>query len=74
MPARVGRKQVNYEQTPARFAKGTLARIDASLVGKEKRSDFIRTAVEKELAHRGAPGPTQPPAEKASMKAERSRA
>ena len=49
---RVGRKQINHEQTPARFAEGTLARIDTALVGKEKRSDFIRDAVERELARR----------------------
>lgn len=34
---------------PARFPKGTLARIDAVLSDREKRSDFIREAVEKEI-------------------------
>lgn len=48
----VGRPRINGEQTPARFADGTLARIDAVLTGKEKRSDFIREAVERELARR----------------------
>lgn len=52
--ARVGRKQINHEQTPARFREGTLARIDAALSDKEKRSDFIRVAVEKELERREA--------------------
>jgi len=51
-PARVGRKRINGEQTPARFADGTLARIDAVLADKEKRSDFIRDAVESELKRR----------------------
>lgn len=51
-PPRVGRKQINHEQTPARFEKGTLARIDAVLEEKEKRSDFIREAVERELKRR----------------------
>lgn len=49
---RVGRTQINHEQTPARFAEGTLARIDAALMPKEKRSDFIREAVERELKRR----------------------
>lgn len=48
----VGRIKINDEQTPARFPEGTLARIDAVLEGKEKRSDFIREAVDKEIARR----------------------
>ncbi|GJD93316.1 hypothetical protein [Methylobacterium iners] len=48
----VGRVQINHEQTPARFAEGTLARIDAVLAPKEKRADFIREAVERELKRR----------------------
>lgn len=51
-PRRMGRKQINHEQTPARFPEGTLARIDAVLSDKEKRSDFIRVAVEAELERR----------------------
>jgi hypothetical protein len=50
--AGVGRPKINDEQTPARFPAGTLARIDAVLVEKEKRSDFIREAVERELERR----------------------
>lgn len=50
--AGVGRPRINGEQTPARFATGTLARIDAALRNGEKRSDFIREAVEKELVQR----------------------
>lgn len=52
--ARVGRKQINHEQMPARFPAGTLARIDAVLADREKRSDFVRDAVEKELDRREA--------------------
>lgn len=48
----VGRIKINDEQTPARFPEGTLARIDAVLAEKEKRSDFIREAVERELQRR----------------------
>lgn len=48
----MGRPRINSEQTPARFAAGTLARIDASLADREKRADFIRTAVEQELQRR----------------------
>ena len=50
----VGRKRINDEGTPARFAKGTLARLDSVLEEKEKRSDFIRRAVERELERREA--------------------
>lgn len=53
IPGAVGRPRINYEQTPARFDAGTLARVDAVLGDKEKRSDFIRAAVEKELKRRG---------------------
>lgn len=52
IPAPVGRPKINEEQTPARFPAGTLARIDALLDEKEKRSDFIRKAVERELERR----------------------
>lgn len=43
---------INDEQTPGRFKAGTLAKIDASLKDGEKRSDFIREAVERELKRR----------------------
>ena len=52
--APVGRPRINDEQTPARFPGGTLARIDAALADGEKRSDFIREAVEAELKRRSA--------------------
>lgn len=48
----VGRTKINDEQYPAKFPEGTLARIEAVLEGKEKRSDFIRAAVESELKRR----------------------
>ena len=48
----VGRKRINEEQVPARFPGGTLARIDAVLREKEKRAEFIRTAIERELERR----------------------
>jgi metal-responsive CopG/Arc/MetJ family transcriptional regulator len=48
----MGRKQINHEQTPARFPEGTLERIDAVLEDGEKRSDLIREAVEREIKRR----------------------
>lgn len=51
-PATVGRPRINDEQTPARFPAGTLARIDGALAEGEKRSDFIREAVDRELKRR----------------------
>lgn len=50
--AGVGRPKINDEQTPARFPGGTLGRVDAALRPGEKRSDFIREAVESELERR----------------------
>ncbi|MDB5358817.1 MAG: hypothetical protein JWO51_114 [Rhodospirillales bacterium] len=50
----VGRKKINYEQTPARLREGTLAAIATVLREKESLADFIRDSVEKELNHRGA--------------------
>lgn len=48
----MGRPRINEEQTPARFPEGTLARIDELLGAREKRADFIREAVEREIARR----------------------
>lgn len=50
----VGRKRINEEEMPARFPAGTLERIDAQLGEKEKRADFIRDAVEREIKRREA--------------------
>lgn len=52
----MGRRQINHEQTPARFPEGTLARIDAALAEGEKRSDLIREAVDRELKRRARKG------------------
>lgn len=52
----MGRRQINEEQTPARFPGGTLDRIDRVLDEGEKRSDFIREAVERELKRRERKG------------------
>lgn len=51
--APVGRPRINHEQTPARFAAGTLARISEALEPGENRTDFIKRAVERELERRG---------------------
>ena len=48
----MGRKQINQEQSPARFPEGTLERIDAVLADKEGRAAFLRQAVERELKRR----------------------
>lgn len=40
------------EDMVARFATGTFARIDALLALGEKRADFVRAAVEREIARR----------------------
>ena len=48
----MGRKRKWVEDTVARFAEGTFARI-ATVLGKtEERSEFIREAVERELVRR----------------------
>jgi hypothetical protein len=60
----VGRVKINDEQTPARFPEGTLARIDAVLEPKEKRSDFIREAVDRELVRRIKANPRSGPGSK----------
>jgi metal-responsive CopG/Arc/MetJ family transcriptional regulator len=48
----MGRKRINDEQTPARVPAGTLKRIDDVLREGEKRADFIRTAIEREIKRR----------------------
>jgi hypothetical protein len=49
---RVGRKKRWYEIMGAPFPKGTFARMDAVLRGKEDRTDLVREAVERELERR----------------------
>jgi hypothetical protein len=48
----MGRKRINEEKANARFPAGTLARIDAVLKDDERLADFLRRAVERELARR----------------------
>lgn len=48
----MGRTQINEEQIPARFPKGTRERIDAVLEEKEPVAEFLRVAVERELTRR----------------------
>ena len=48
----MGRKRINDEETLARFPGGTLERVDAALRKKEKRAEFFREAVERELKRR----------------------
>lgn len=56
-PPGMGRHRINGEQTMARFRDGTLERIKAVLRGGEKQADFIRGAVEREIARREAAAP-----------------
>lgn len=49
----IGRPRINGEQMVARFPEGTMAQIDAHLDDGENRSDFVRTAVSRELDRRG---------------------
>jgi hypothetical protein len=48
----MGRTQINDEQIPARFPKGTRDRIAAALNDGEPIAAFIREAVERELKRR----------------------
>jgi hypothetical protein len=48
----MGRKQINEENTMARFPAGTLARMKAVLNADEVQADFLRKAVERELRRR----------------------
>jgi len=48
----MGRKKQFTERMIAAFPAGTLARIDAALAPKEKRTDLIRVVVEVELVKR----------------------
>jgi hypothetical protein len=50
----MGRKKRWSEDMQARFPEGTFVRIAAVLKGSEDRTDFVRTAIEKELRRREA--------------------
>lgn len=47
-----GRPLAFGEKALARLPAGTLARVQAVLTEKERQADFIRAAVERELARR----------------------
>jgi hypothetical protein len=69
----LGRKKKWSERTDARFPEGTMARIDAVLMPKEARTDFIHSAVESELEKResGASGPKSAAQGRADVNSER---
>jgi predicted DNA-binding protein len=48
----MGRPRINEDHTPARLPAGTLDRIEAVLRKRERRADFIREAIERELKRR----------------------
>jgi hypothetical protein len=51
-PSRPGRKKEWSENVLARFAAGTLARISEVICLDESRTDFMRTAVDREISRR----------------------
>lgn len=48
----MGRKKLWEEDMQARFAKGTLKRMEAALEKGETKTDLVREAVERELKRR----------------------
>lgn len=48
----MARLKINFDQMAARFPDGTFQRIDLALTEGESRTDFLRDAVERELARR----------------------
>lgn len=70
---RMGRKMLYPERTELPLAAGTTARIDAVRHEGETRLDLIRTALDLELARRGAPKapPDAPQPQTASGTAQR---
>lgn len=52
----MGRKQINEEETMARFPAGTLARMKAVLREGEGQASLIREAVEREIKRRERAG------------------
>jgi hypothetical protein len=51
----MGRPRINLEETPARFPAGTLKRLDSLLQEGERRANFIRLAVQREMERRRRP-------------------
>jgi metal-responsive CopG/Arc/MetJ family transcriptional regulator len=60
----MGRPKQNVKPMPVRLPQGVPERIDA-VVGKNRRAEFIRDAVERELSRRekAAKRSASPPAE-----------
>ena len=57
----MGRPRINEDYTPARLPAGTLDRIEAVLRERERRADFIRAAIERELKRREGMGARKAP-------------
>jgi hypothetical protein len=55
----MGRKRMWAEDMGARFPEGTFAKIEKVLEDDETRTDFVRVAVERELARRQARRPVK---------------
>lgn len=53
IPARMGRPPMNVKPMVVRLPEGMAERIDA-VAGENRRAEFIREAVEKELKRREA--------------------
>lgn len=60
----MGRPPMNVRPTVVRLGDGVPERIDAVLDKKEKRADFIRAAVEREIARRERKAPRAKPVKK----------
>lgn len=56
----VGRRKLWTENMIARFAEGTFAKIAAVLLPGEDRTDFVREAVDREIARRRRAKETRP--------------
>jgi hypothetical protein len=56
---RMGRPALHMTPTVIRLLKSTAERIDA-IVGKKRRAEFIRMAIEKELASQEKQRPKEP--------------
>lgn len=56
-----GREKQFFENVRLSLREGTTDRIDALLVGKEARLDFIRDAIEREIERRTQKEPPDAP-------------
>jgi hypothetical protein len=69
IPPRMGRKKRWHDAMAAKFPEGTFEQIATVLTADEDRTDFVRKAVEREIARRqkakkkphrsGASGPSK---------------